>query len=509
MISQGLLRFITVIFEIYSVAILIFKNQQFFIKMEINPIPDQNNNEDCRESKALVMENINVLFDVHNSQFPVSSNDFSFFSPLTYFCQAFQRERLQVLKIKDCLIVDTILTSILNQLNKLETLEFRNVRMRKKAPQDPSPRAITSAKKLMFEHSDLDILTTIVGPSLTSVRLTLSDISPCNQIMFFLCEHKTISSLELQANSDIMNFFEVVPNYGFVLKHLSLITTQYDEEPSSAYEENFLNFLRSSAMKGMKSLEIKSKVTLPVLDFMLKHFRLLKTLTLKVNKLPQNPQFYTIKKPRKSIKELVITGPFLDHNTIISIFMIYPAVQKLSLCDYNSEFNDNISEILGDLLLHATEICHDLRELRVARMPSSMKHALKFKMLDTLQVAYINDMHDITKIISDNPSLETLIIDFVFRHQSNVSFLLALVQSGIKRLSICAEPFEIQSIHEFFLFYKGGIEELVLMCEVKEHMKTYEFKFSQESSNAVTSSTLTRDINCSLIEELVQYLDEL
>lgn len=419
--------------------------------------------------------------------------------------------KILTLKLKDVVLFEPVFLGIITRLINLETLEFTNVHLLQPQVSEINLKVkgvCSHVTEIIFEHSDLELLNTIVTPKLSSLKIELANLKPYYELSAFLSACINLKKLELNAYScDLMDLFEVM-EYKFKLKQLIIETHHFDKEPSKEFENNFLKFLKIHTC-SLTSLEVRGSVTNDVLCYMLKKIRFMKTLVVKISFLPEDANFYEVKKPKRSVKRLTLEGPFSNTAPMTAIIQLYPSILELNLRDHNLHGNANF---LSDFIVFVAQTCSDLVELSIVRMPTFAEGVeVKFKTLKTLRVGYINDVIEITSVLENNPSIKKLQIEFVFRHQSQMQFFTSILRCGIKHLIIKAEHQEIQMIHRHIMWNTRELATLELQFYTGDDLKVYNFNFVEENPmllNAI-SQKLIDETRSYMVDELVEFLNEM
>lgn len=342
------------------------------------------------------------------------------------------------------------------------------------------------------------------APELSELRLTSDNLSPQPSVVSFLSEVNDLKKLELHAvTCDIMEFFNQ-NNYTFGLKHLVLISTDFIGTVSNDYDHVFLQEFIKEHAATINTLEMRAFVSPWCLNFLVKKLRVLRFLLLKVNCLIPDLALYTNKKPRKSVKNLILEGPYTDLEIITAILTLYPSVKTLQLNDFNI---DSTLDLWGEIVEKASEICLELLDLSVSRIPTFNK-PLIFKKLETLRVGYVNDWNDLVSFLLYNNKVQTLHINYIFRYQADVVNLKRLLESSVRNLHITAEASEIKRIYEFIeMIGSGNLISLELIVQ-SQVPKSYNFYYSPGNTNTLTADRLLTDIHVMIIDELAEYLDD-
>lgn len=142
----------------------------------------------------------------------------------------------------------------------------------------------------------------------------------------FLRECKSLTKLELIAvDCDLMSFFTST-EFPFTLRQLTLSSTVRPKDDQSPNEEFALKFFNRNC-STIQTLDLQAPLPSKVLQFALKRFRVLRYLVLRLNFLPEDPNFFFQKLGKKSVKLLTLEGPYLNVNQTKAIFKLYPAIQ--------------------------------------------------------------------------------------------------------------------------------------------------------------------------------------
>lgn len=170
------------------------------------------------------------------------------------------------------------------------------------------------------------LLSFLIPTSLEHIRIVSTDLRQHEPLRNFLLECVSLIKLELHAvNCDLMNFFTPTLNFPFQLRHLSLVSTLNKIAHSYDNEDEAIKFLNQHN-NSIHLLELQGLLPKNVIDFALKRFRLLKSLVLRLNYMPVDADFYSQKRPKKSVKMLTLEGPFLNVQQITGIFKLYPSI---------------------------------------------------------------------------------------------------------------------------------------------------------------------------------------
>lgn len=320
----------------------------------------------------------------------------------------------------------------------------------------------------------------------------------------FLMQCKCLTKLELHGvNCDIIDFFKL-PALPFQLRYLSLSSSKISGAVEN-FDEDGLNFLRAH-VSTLNFLEIRAQLPHDMLDFALKKFRMLKSLTLRLNMLPNAEAFYVIKTSRKSVKTLTLEGPYIDLHQITAILKLYPATQALSFDNFYVDFSpDLVAMVFEAASIH----CPNLSELTISRIPFLPTH-VNFEILNVLRVKYINSIDEITSFFKNAKNLKALHIDFVFRHQLKQKSIDELLACNLTHLYITSEPFECSKIFKMIQNSPANkLESLDFRAQAFGYFKHYTFKY-KESKIRFDEMTykMEADLTDHLFSELLDPMDE-
>jgi hypothetical protein len=296
-----------------------------------------------------------------------------------------------------------------------------------------------------------------------------------------------------------MEFFKQ-SHYGFALKHLSLMTSDYTGQISTRYDTYFQDFITGIA-PTLSSLEMRALLSPSSLDYLMKKLRNLRYILLKVNYLICDTSIYYRKKPRKSVKTLILEGSFHSIDMIVALMALFPCAKVLHFRDSYMDLNVNF---LKDMLRYTSFICTELNELSLSRM-ILLNPEIRFSELEILRVGYVNDWNDLDEFLNNNYTVQKLYIEHVFRQQSNIDAIEMIITSNVMHLHMTADSYEIKRIYEIFeITGSGNLITLELTVQAYES-KSYRFHFSPGNINAMVAEQLKFDTNAFIIEDTFQF----
>lgn len=301
----------------------------------------------------------------------------------------------------------------------------------------------------------------------------------------------------------MMEFFKF-SNYTFSLKQLSLVTSDYTGQINTRYDHFFQDFISGHVM-SLNSLEMRALLSPSSLDFLMKKLRNLRSILLKVNYLICDTSIYYQKKPKKTVKTLILEGSFHSIDMVVALLSLYPCAKLVHFRDSYMDFN---IKFLSDVLRYAALICTEITELSLSRM-SFLESDVKFEKLEVLRVGYVNDWNDLVGFLKNNYTVQHLYIDHVFRQQTDLRAMKMIVNTHIMHLHITADSYEIKRIYEIMEIIGSGNLYTMELTAQSNGSKKYHFSFSLGSINAITAKELKFDTNAFIIDDLVNYLDEM
>lgn len=300
-----------------------------------------------------------------------------------------------------------------------------------------------------------------------------------------------------------MEFFKF-SNYTFSLKQLSLVTSDYTGQINTKYDHSFQDFISGHVM-SLNSLEMRALLSPSSLDFLMKKLRNLRSILLKVNYLICDTSIYYQKKPKKIVKTLILEGSFHSIDMVVALMALYPCAKLVHFRDSYMDFN---IKFLKDVLKYSSLICTEMTELSLSRM-IFLESDVKFEKLEVLRVGYVNDWDDLVEFLKNNYTVQHLYIDHVFRQQTNFRAMKMIVNTQIMHLHMTADSYEIKRIHEIMEIVGSGNLYTMELTVQSNGPKKYHFSFGVGNINAITAEELKFDTNTFIIDDLVDYLDEL
>ncbi|CAG9805915.1 unnamed protein product [Chironomus riparius] len=407
--------------------------------------------------------------------------------------------------LKDVVLLDTVFMAFLRHFVSLENLEFSNLHLVRTQQLEPSVKIMCcSIRDINFEFSSWEIFDYLYTPDICSLRLSSSDLIAHPSITSYLTEVNDLKHLELHAVScDIMEFFKYA-DYTFALKELNLVTSDYTGQINTRYDHFFQDFIAQNT-SSLNSLEMKALLSPASLDFIMKRLRNLRSILLKVNYLICDTSIYYQKKPRRTVKTLTLEGSFHSIDMIVALMALYPCAKVLSFRDSYMDFN---VKFLSDVLRYAALICTELNDLSLTRL-IPLQPELRFEKLEILRVGYVNDWNDLVTFLKMNNTIQRLCIEHVFRQQSDHRAMEMIIDCNIMHLHMTSDSYEIKRIFEIFdIIGSGNLFTLKLTVQSCES-KSYNFHFSPGNNNSITAEELKFDTNAFIIDDLVDFLDDL
>lgn len=330
------------------------------------------------------------------------------------------------LKMSESKVDDFTLKEILRLSPRLTSLHLTEINVIKKLPMI-TPVRNNCLTSLTVVYCDWEIFKFFMKSNLTSlvVKSYLDEVNR-KHLVTLLSSQFRLKELILLGTSlrSLFNQNDIVCNF-------SLETFRFDNAIGRNSENvnfNVSSFL-SHSHYTLKCIEISGPNNEFLSSYVLSNFSAcLETLMMDVRGLPKYEAFYEILENQPlntTLKDLRLSGFFLQQIYIKRLLLRYPAIKNL-------ELNDWSNESLGDILDFISKNMTQLENLTITEISSSSK----FNSLKKLSVSYIRNSEKLIQFIVENNGIEMLKVGLIYVSQIK-NFIEDLKNlNNVKHLSI-------------------------------------------------------------------------
>jgi hypothetical protein len=313
-------------------------------------------------------------------------------------------KHVRLLELDHIMIGHESFAKFLSAFPMLEKIIFSNSVLSPEQFEKTSTK-IKKLKTLVMVRSDFRILEYFTGPQIQvqELKIASKDYTPREAKHFekFMEIQTNLKNLAIRmSQSGLIRSLGKI-ELKFRLKKLAVDYRYWGNDP--AVDEIFIKFL-DGQKSTLEDLETEKGLSEKLVQFIMKSLKI-KRFVVDGHGLTYTPFLFNSIRPNKHLKTLLIEGELLSLDVARGLLGVYPCVEKLVIKSWNSEF-------INDVILLIANNLKRLEHLEIPLLAPDTPE-LAIPTLKTFQVEYVQDVNQWRTFLMNNPSLETVAIQWI------------------------------------------------------------------------------------------------